>query len=93
MKIYKGANSEIYNRTYPMALPRPFRIRREVVERTAKECGLTLRANGRSDPSSWELSNMTVKFHRWELVGHGVKRKIFLCLEDVDLFLTNYLHI
>ena len=22
-----------------------------------------------------------------------VRRKIFLCLEDVDLFLTNYLHI
>ena len=79
--------------TYPMALPRPFRIRRKAVEKTAKECGLTLRKNGRSDSSSWKLSNMSMEFHRWELIGHGFKRQIFLTLEDVDLFLTNYLHI
>ena len=80
-------------RQYPMALPRPPRIRRKAVERTASEVGLTLRGNSRSDGSSWGLSTMETKFHRWELVGSGFKREIFLTLEDVDLYLTNYFHI
>ena len=77
----------------PMALPNPVRIRRKAVESSAKECGLELRKNRRSDPSSWGLSNMTNQFHRWELVGDGFKRQIFLTLEDADLYLTNYFHI
>ena len=87
------ANPEIYNRTSHVALPRPPRVRRQAVERTASEVGLTLRENSRSDRSSWGLSTMETKFHRWELVGLGVKRKIFLTLEDVDLYLTNLFHI
>lgn len=75
----------------PMALPNPVRIRRKAVERTAKECGLELRKNGRSDLSSYCME--ATQFHRWELVGSGFKRQIFLTLEDADLYLTNYFHI
>ncbi len=80
--------------TNPMALPNPVRIRRTSVEKTAREAGLSLTKNGRSDPSAWKQVNMVgEKFHSWELVGIGFKRQIFLHLEDVDLFLTNYFHI
>ena len=77
----------------PMALPNPVRIRRKAVEKTAKECGLALRKNGKADTSSWQRNHQGYRFHRWELVGKGFKRKVFLTLEDADLFLTNYLHI
>lgn len=77
--------------TYPMALPNPPRIRREAVESTAKVIGLTLRKNGKSDFSSWKQTHDGYRFHRWELVAKGFNRQIFLTLEDVDLFLSNYM--